>query len=167
MAKTAKKIELRYITDAGHGWAEVSDCLAKSLGLGTDFTSRNGMLYLEEDCEMGDLERALKRKGYAPSFVECYVDDFDAWLEADAWPNIPEGESVAKKTTKKGHHPDYEPDIACGSLYVQKEVAVQMMLAIAYALKHNKAMTKLDKQRLRVGATVINDVFSLGAEGGE
>lgn len=85
----AKKIELRYITDPGHGWAEVSDCLAKSLGLGTDFTSRNGMLYLEEDCEMGDLDRALKRKGYAPSYVECYVDDFDAWLEADAWPNIP------------------------------------------------------------------------------
>lgn len=156
----AKKISLRYITDPGHGWAEVSETLAKSVGLGTDFTCRNGMLYMEEDCEMGDLDRALKRKGYAPSYVECYVDDFDAWLEADAWPNIPDGE-------KKAHHPDYEPDIACGSLYVQKEVAVQMMLAIAYALKHNKAMTKLDKQRLRVGATVINNVFSLGAEGGE
>jgi hypothetical protein len=47
---------------------------------------------------------------------------------------------------------------------VQEEVAIQMMLAIAYALRHNKALTKLDKQRLCVGATVINDVFSLGAE---
>jgi hypothetical protein len=92
MAKPAKKIELRYITDPGHGWAEVSDTLARGIGLGTDFTYRNGMLYLEEDCEMGDLERALKRKGYAPSFVECYVDDFDAWLDGDAWPNIPKGE---------------------------------------------------------------------------
>jgi len=72
---------------------------------------------------------------------------------------------MAKKKSKKRHHPDYEPDVACGSLYVQEEVAVQMMLAIGYALRHNKKLTKLDKQRLCVGATVINDVFSLGAEG--
>jgi hypothetical protein len=65
---------------------------------------------------------------------------------------------------KKAHHPDYEPDIECGSLYVQKEVAVQMMLAIAYSLKHNTQLSDLDKQRLCVGATVINDVFALGAE---
>ena len=65
---------------------------------------------------------------------------------------------------KKEHHPDYEPDVECGSLYLQKEVAVQVMLAIAYSLKHNKTMDSLDKQRLLVGATVINDVFSLGAE---
>lgn len=71
---------------------------------------------------------------------------------------------MAKKKTKKRHHPDYEPDVACGSLYVQEEVAVQMFLAIAYALRHNKKLTALDKQRLQVGATVINDVFSLGAE---
>lgn len=71
---------------------------------------------------------------------------------------------MAKKKAKKRHHPDYEPDIACGSLYVQEEVAVQMFLAIAYALRHNKKLTALDKHRLQVGATVINDVFSLGAE---
>lgn len=71
---------------------------------------------------------------------------------------------MAKKKATKRHHPDYEPDIACGSLYVQEEVAVQMMLAIAYALRHNKKLTALEKQRLQVGATVINDVFSLGAE---
>lgn len=71
---------------------------------------------------------------------------------------------MAKKKTRKQHHPDYEPDIECGSLYVQKEVAVQMMLAIAYALRHNSEMTDLDRQRLCVGATVINDVFDLGAE---
>jgi hypothetical protein len=65
---------------------------------------------------------------------------------------------------KKLHHPDYDPDVECGSLYVQKEVAVQMMLAIAYALRHNEQLTALDKQRLCVGATVINDVFALGAK---
>jgi hypothetical protein len=65
---------------------------------------------------------------------------------------------------KKPNHPDYEPDIECGSLYVQKEVAEQMMLAIAYSLKHNPQLTPLDKHRLCVGATVINDVFALKAE---
>jgi hypothetical protein len=70
---------------------------------------------------------------------------------------------MAKKKRKK-HHPDYEPDVECGSLYLQKEVAVQVMLAIAYSLKHNRQMTELDKQRLCVGATVINDVFGIGAE---
>lgn len=66
---------------------------------------------------------------------------------------------------EKKHHPDYEPDVECGSLRLQKEVAVQMMLAIAYSLKHNESMDDLDKQRLCVAATVINDVFGLGAEG--
>ena len=93
--KTKKKIQLRYIEDPGHGWAEVSDCFATSLGLGTDFTYRNGMLYLEEDCEMGDLDRALEKHGYVPQYVSCYVDDFDEWLGSDYWPGIPvlEGES--------------------------------------------------------------------------
>ena len=63
---------------------------------------------------------------------------------------------------KKEPHPDYEPDVECGSLYVQKEVAVQMMLAISHSLNTDRTLSSLDKQRLRVGATVINDVFGLG-----
>lgn len=85
----AEKIELRFIEDPGHGWAEVPASLAKTLGLGTDYTYRNRILYLEEDCEMQDLEDALASKGYEWSYLECYVDDFDAWLESDAWPGIP------------------------------------------------------------------------------
>jgi len=64
---------------------------------------------------------------------------------------------------KKKHHPDYEPDIECGSLYLQKEVAVQMMLAISHSLNTDRTLSSLDKQRLIVGATVINDVFGLDA----
>ena len=67
----------------------------------------------------------------------------------------------------KKHHPDYDPEVEAGSLYVQKEVAVQMMLSIGYSLGHDKALSSLDKTRLRVAATVINNVFALGAEGGE
>jgi hypothetical protein len=70
---------------------------------------------------------------------------------------------MAKKK-KPRHHPDYDPDLGCGSLYLQEEVAVQLMLAIAYSLRHNKRLTPLDKDRLCVAATVINDVFGLGVE---
>jgi hypothetical protein len=70
---------------------------------------------------------------------------------------------MAKKK-KPQHHPDYDPDVGCGSLYLQEEVAVQLLLAIAHALRHNKKLTALDKDRLLVGATVINDVFGFGVE---
>jgi hypothetical protein len=88
-AKPKKHIQLRYIADPGHGWAEVPSVLCKAIGLGTDFTERNGVLYLEEDCEMSDLDRALKKHGYKPEYVEMYVDDFDQWLGGDVWPQIP------------------------------------------------------------------------------
>jgi hypothetical protein len=68
---------------------------------------------------------------------------------------------MAKKKAAKKHHPDYEPDIECGSLYMQKEVALEMMHAIIYKLKHDKSMTDLDAQRLRVSAQVVNDVFDI------
>jgi hypothetical protein len=90
-AKPKKHIQLRYITDPGHGWAEVPETLCKSIGLGKYTADRGGNCYLEEDCEMGDLDRALKKHGYEPEYVEMYVDDFDAWLDGDQWPNIPKG----------------------------------------------------------------------------
>lgn len=89
-AGSAKKLELRFIADPGHGWAEVPETLVKSLGLKEYSAQVNGMMYFEEDCEIQDLEKALKKAGYAPHFVECYVDDFDRWLESDVWPAIPE-----------------------------------------------------------------------------
>jgi hypothetical protein len=70
---------------------------------------------------------------------------------------------MAKKK-KPQHHPDYDPDVGCGSLYLQEEVAVQLMLSIAHSLRHNKKLTALDKARLCMAATVINDVFGLGVE---
>ena len=90
-AKSAKKIELRFIEDPGHGWAEAPETLCKSLGLKEYSAQRNGMLYFEEDCEVAVLERKLKKAGYEPKFVECYVESFDAWIEGDEWPQIPKG----------------------------------------------------------------------------
>lgn len=86
----SKKITLRFIEDPGHGWAEVPCTLAERIGLGRDFSYRNDMLYLEEDCEMQGLDAALEEHGYQCEYVECYVDDFDSWLDGDIWPQIPE-----------------------------------------------------------------------------
>lgn len=69
---------------------------------------------------------------------------------------------AVKRKAKPRHHPDYDPELGCGSLYLQEEVAVQVMLAIAYSLRHNKKLDDIDEQRLCVAATVINDVFGLG-----
>lgn len=48
---------MRYITDVGHGWLEVSLSdypNATKYGTGYGFLdSRRGVIYLEEDCEMG------------------------------------------------------------------------------------------------------------------
>lgn len=85
----SKKITLRFIEDPGHGWAEVPVTLAKRIGLGQDFSYRNDMLYLEEDCEARELDDALKKHGYECEFRSCYVDSFDDWLEGDVWPDIP------------------------------------------------------------------------------
>lgn len=87
--RTTKKLELRFIEDPGHGWAEVPETLSKSLGLKEYSAWVNGMVYFEEDCELQDLEKALKKAGYNVQFVDCYVDSFDAWLESDVWPDIP------------------------------------------------------------------------------
>lgn len=53
---------MRYITDAGHGWLEVSladypDATKYGTGFGY-LDAPNGIIYLEEDCEMGAFLRA-------------------------------------------------------------------------------------------------------------
>lgn len=53
---------MRYITDAGHGWLEVSlDEYPDATNYGTGFgylDAPNRIIYLEEDCEMGAFLRA-------------------------------------------------------------------------------------------------------------
>lgn len=91
--KTAKKnpasVVLRFISDPGHGWAEVPAALCKKLGLGTDFAQRGKFFYLEEDEEATRLDRALKRHGVNATFVGHEVDDFDHWVAGQQWPYIP------------------------------------------------------------------------------
>lgn len=89
-----QKLELRFIGDPGHGWAEVPETLFKALDLTEYSAQRNGKMYLEEDCELADLERAAKKAGYKLTLVDCYVDSFDDWIEGDSWPQIPLMEDI-------------------------------------------------------------------------
>ncbi len=84
------EVTLRFISDPGHGWAEVPDILCRALELDDEYTRRAGWCYLEEDCECHDLEEAAKRHGMVLHFNEVEVDDFDAWLDGKSWPEIPE-----------------------------------------------------------------------------
>lgn len=91
--KAARKkpaaVTLRFISDPGHGWAEVPVALCRKLRLGTDFAARGKFCYLEEDEEATRLDRALKRHGVNATFAYHEVDDFDHWLGGEQWPYIP------------------------------------------------------------------------------
>lgn len=80
------EVTLRFISDPGHGWAEVPAILCRALGLDDEYTRRDGWCYLEEDCEVHDLEKAAARHGVDIAFKEVYVDDFDDWLDSKMWP---------------------------------------------------------------------------------
>jgi hypothetical protein len=87
MAKK-KAVVLRYISDPGHGWVEAPVELLKTLRLGTDFTRRGNLCYLEEDEEATRLDRALKKRGITVTFADSEVYDFDSWLGGDDWPYV-------------------------------------------------------------------------------
>lgn len=87
MAKTAKV--LRYISDPGHGWIEVPVDLLEKLRLGTDFTRRGNMCYLEEDDEASQLDDALKRSKREVTYADAEVYSFDEWLAGEDWPYVP------------------------------------------------------------------------------
>jgi len=151
--KTKKKIQLRYIEDPGHGWAEVSDCFATSLGLGTDFTYRNGMLYLEKDCEMHDLVVALEKHGYDCTWVDCYVDDFDAWLEGDDWPNIPDADVPRPYDMDK----DCPPLLATEYRKMLRQVVAEWLRASGVACRDDYDLTEVAE---RIERMVVNDLSS-------
>lgn len=80
---------LRYISDPGHGWVEVPVKLLDKLRLGTDFTRRGDMCYLEEDGEASQLDDAIKRSKRQVTYADAEVYSFDEWLAGDDWPYIP------------------------------------------------------------------------------
>jgi len=61
-------------SDPGHGWCKVSRKFLTKLGIAGKISSysyqRNDMVYLEEDCDLGLLIKALRDNGVAVEFRE-------------------------------------------------------------------------------------------------
>jgi hypothetical protein len=74
---------MRFITDPGHGWLEVSlveypDALVHGTGYG--YNAGNGMVYLEEDCEAPAFLKAhpeIDRSSIKSKYYDddCFVRD--------------------------------------------------------------------------------------------
>lgn len=54
---------------------------------------------------------------------------------------------------------DYDADVDAGSIYIQGEVANQLLLAIAYTRSSDDTLSVLDRRRLEVAADCIKAVF--------
>jgi len=67
------------------------------------------------------------------------------------------------KTRK--HHPDYDPQVEAGSVYITREQAEATMVAIAEGVRSGAVPDAL-KDRVLAAATAINNVFDLGVERG-
>ncbi len=71
-----------YYTDPGHGWVEAPLALIHELGLTSKITpysyQRGGMVYLEEDCDAGELIAEMKARGmsYDIQVVNSNHDSF-------------------------------------------------------------------------------------------
>jgi len=65
---------------------------------------------------------------------------------------------------KTKHHPDYDPEVEAGSVYLTREQAEALMLAVAAGLSEPR-MGEAEKSRLLAAATAIEDVFNLGVRG--
>jgi len=63
-----KSIKIQMFSDPGHGWARFPKERLAKLGIVDKISSysyeRNGMAYLEEDCDLTILINALKGAGY-------------------------------------------------------------------------------------------------------
>lgn len=63
------------------------------------------------------------------------------------------------------HHPDYDPEVEAGNVYITREQAEATMVAIAEGLRSGGVPDELT-DRVLAAATAINEVFGLGVERG-
>jgi hypothetical protein len=71
-------MNLRYISDPGHGWLEVPKTLLKELAIQdkiTAYSYENGrMVYLEEDCDMATFMQACYANKHVVSIEDVYQE---------------------------------------------------------------------------------------------
>ena len=72
-----KKITLQSFSDPGHGWVKCKMSLLRDLGIDKDisrFSYRRGdAAYLEEDCDVPRLMKALETRGVEVKFKHSYT----------------------------------------------------------------------------------------------
>jgi hypothetical protein len=74
-----------YYTDPGHGWVEVPLSLIHELGLTNKITpcsyQRGDTVYLEEDCDAGELIAELKHRGLKYD-IKVVNSDYDSFIRS-------------------------------------------------------------------------------------
>lgn len=72
--KPMKSMKLTVYSDPGHAWCKVPITMLVKLGIEKNISTysyqRNGYAYLEEDCDLTTLCKALKAKGINYTFIE-------------------------------------------------------------------------------------------------
>jgi hypothetical protein len=71
-------MKINFYSDPGHGWARVPKALLYKLGIEKDITyysyMRNEYAYLEEDCDLSTLTKALESRGIPFTFNEYHTN---------------------------------------------------------------------------------------------
>ena len=79
----------RFISDGGHGWAEIPTTAVLAAGIRPSsysyYDPSNGMTYLEEDCDVGRWLDASSNpdQGFTDVYVpgDCWVRDLPRWSQ--------------------------------------------------------------------------------------
>ena len=79
----------RFISDGGHGWAEIPTTAVLAAGIRPSrysyYDQASGMTYLEEDCDVGRFLDASSNpdQGFTDVYVpgDCWVRDLPRWSQ--------------------------------------------------------------------------------------
>lgn len=87
----AKEITLKFHSDPGHGWLEVSKSMArlhlreKYLQITCYSHMRGNLLYLEDDCDAPLLIQAMREAGFNVKYEELNTDDYSPIRQYDGF----------------------------------------------------------------------------------
>ena len=73
-----KPLTITVYNDPGHAWGAVKRSVLFDLGILKDISpysyQRGKTVYLEEDCDLFKLQKALEQRGVLYTFIEKYTD---------------------------------------------------------------------------------------------
>ena len=68
-------MQITIYSDAGHAWAEVEKALCAGINISRYSYEKDGLAYLEEDCDLAKLCAKLKSEGVDFQFDEIHQGD--------------------------------------------------------------------------------------------